>query len=218
MIWGVYIRLSIPLWSDFIADVDGYCTKYDANKDFQSHYGLILSVRGEGWDNLNLATFQSHYGLILSALILTILSPLLPLIFQSHYGLILSADESKIIEELRSPFNPTMVWFYRIKTKGFRSEERGKSSAFNPTMVWFYRLQRIPRNFRNSLSIPLWSDFIENEDGQRLTAADFPMTFQSHYGLILSRLDIIRLSLACMFFQSHYGLILSWILIKMWKK
>ena len=78
--------------------------------------------------------------------------------FQSHYGLILSwkASERAAVWEL--PFNPTMVWFYPL----FRNPDSSSSL---------------------SLSIPLWSDFIR---GLRNQPASEHLSFQSHYGLILS--------------------------------
>ena len=102
--------------------------------------------------------------------------------FQSHYGLILSKFKTSSVYISFPPFNPTMVWFYRLRVDvttasatAFQSHYglilsqirecfvivRGE--PFNPTMVWFYRgtLRRgtgSPRQFL--LSIPLWSDFI----------------------------------------------------------
>ena len=58
------LRLSIPLWSDFIfyeKIKDG-----DKWKTFQSHYGLILSTKYPVYIERPLNIFQSHYGLILS--------------------------------------------------------------------------------------------------------------------------------------------------------
>ena len=81
-------------------------------------------------------------------------------VFQSHYGLILSLLLlcNPCIQHLLRPFNPTMVWFYRIKIISVRGVK--------------------------GLSIPLWSDFILLAK-QLLNFLEG--AFQSHYGLILSR-------------------------------
>ncbi len=57
--------------------------------------------------------------------------------FQSHYGLILSLRELAVEGKLNETFNPTMVWFYPAEN-----------------------LYTITVNL--TLSIPLWSDFINN--------------------------------------------------------
>ena len=122
-------------------------------------------------------------------------------------------------------FNPTMVWFYRSDSR----KHTVPQSAFNPTMVWFYRrVNGMHSITEDSLSIPLWSDFIKVQKKLwRMTT----YSFQSHYGLILSLVawycllnfnnlsiplwsDFILLVLQKFFpeipvFQSHYGLILS---------
>ena len=101
--------------------------------------------------------------------------------FQSHYGLILSYISSLFVSLLILPFNPTMVWFY-------------------PEIC--HSLKRIS----DVLSIPLWSDFIDQEpvsEPEKLSPFNPTMVwfylrphkgstwlvgcFQSHYGLILSR-------------------------------
>ena len=82
--------------------------------------------------------------------------------FQSHYGLILSICERESGFTFWCTFNPTMVWFYL----------KGKTG----TQRWKY-----------CLSIPLWSDFI-----LFLSISNCPpdASFQSHYGLILSRTNL----------------------------
>ena len=123
--------------------------------------------------------------------------------FQSHYGLILSL--SSMIKDIMSSitFNPTMVWFYQ-----------GPKPSWRARPGW--------------LSIPLWSDFIVTLPYMLLRQRN---TFQSHYGLILSRDShdnrVLKTSLSIplwsdfiikeygdrlvkeKIFQSHYGLILS---------
>ena len=122
-------------------------------------------------------------------------------------------------------FNPTMVWFYlsenscEVRNKeqlsiplwsDFIGGEWFKFNAvqppFNPTMVWFYQRLLWTKNLRKSiLSIPLWSDFIWSD----CSTVFGKNTFQSHYGLILSPLEISRKICSTEIFQSHYGLILS---------
>ena len=132
MNWRNWKRLSIPLWSDFI-QVERFWVGVDW-RNFQSHYGLILS-----WKDLNSCEVKCMY-------------------FQSHYGLILSQEAHR-----------------RTGCLG-------------------------------SLSIPLWSDFIEVLlSNTRIKDDDF----QSHYGLILSWLSLDPWWCRCCTFQSHYGLILS---------
>ena len=81
--------------------------------------------------------------------------------FQSHYGLILSRSTQESIRlPLLKAFNPTMVWFYQSTTKSTRVSQ-------------------------DTLSIPLWSDFISII---RWTLSGTNYFFQSHYGLILSQL------------------------------
>ena len=148
------LRLSIPLWSDFIRILGVYY--YIKKYSFQSHYGLILSPRG--WDSrfsesytfnptmvwfyhfrvqlIDYAyiSFQSHYGLILSSDRWSH-SRGSNIYFQSHYGLILSEGLTPDVEECIDSFNPTMVWFYHSTFL---------ASAYLAVF----------------LSIPLWSDFI----------------------------------------------------------
>ena len=112
-------RLSIPLWSDFIYRKDE--RKRIWRKDFQSHYGLILST----W-----------------AVVATL---------------------SRIWT-----FNPTMVWFY---LNALPSTDSPLTFTFNPTMVWFYLKMRHPGwlSWVSELSIPLWSDFIIDNEGTRVS-------------------------------------------------
>ncbi len=101
--------------------------------------------------------------------------------FQSHYGLILSKLDS-VVDWLKNiPFNPTMVWFYH-------------STKFSE------------RCLLHNLSIPLWSDFIIPVV---VKATGWIVSFQSHYGLILSYPYQIANLPDVTSFQSHYGLILS---------
>ena len=106
-------------------------------KSFQSHYGLILSYGYLSWVNEagTVSTFQSHYGLILSFCTRRGVRSGHST-FQSHYGLILSrySKRGKVYPSTlsiplwsdfinpwwrlrllrKTPFNPTMVWFYLV--------------------------------------------------------------------------------------------------------
>ena len=77
-----------------------------------------------------------------------------------------------------------MVWFYLIAKA---IAEQGVNT-FNPTMVWFYPSWSYVNNtFHCFLSIPLWSDFINQKRIQWVRRE--LNVFQSHYGLILSRYE-----------------------------
>ena len=109
--------------------------------------------------------------------------------FQSHYGLILSYNTWEEPYAKYTAFNPTMVWFY---PKTIYMMFSINYQAFNPTMVWFYHSQEDILTFwALRLSIPLWSDFIEYEKRDEM---EDKKCFQSHYGLILSKIikDIQR--------------------------
>ena len=125
-------------------------------------------------------------------------------IFQSHFGLILSDFFQITTARRNETFNPILVWFYREIYGG----ESGR--------------------FLNALSIPFWSDFI----GWSMFTMRRTCSFQSHFGLILSRGRLWRewlyQELSIPFwsdfigntdeqdnggyesFQSHFGLILSY--------
>ena len=100
--------------------------------------------------------------------------------FQSHYGLILSVIHVWQGMSTHNPFNPTMVWFYR--------EHRpvaDRQYVLLSIPLWSDFINLIFSYTLNNpfLSIPLWSDFIQLLLYQRKYQR---MTFQSHYGLILS--------------------------------
>ena len=145
--------LSIPLWSDFINPQT--CQIVDKVEIFQSHYGLILSIKKLSalqrdidlsiplWSDfifklveeceLEEESFQSHYGLILSSVIASLSS--MSSSFQSHFGLILSRHAARGLP--------------------------GNNKAFNPILVWFYRSGGHTLIKQALLSIPFWSDFIK---------------------------------------------------------
>ena len=106
--------------------------------------------------------------------------------FQSHYGLILSlyfCYECWKVIWLSIP-----LWSDFISTRR-RDITRKTKNAFNPTMVWFYLVAtrgELPRP--DGLSIPLWSDFISEK--ALFIVYYTEDIFQSHYGLILS--DLLR--------------------------
>ena len=206
------IRLSIPLWSDFIGHV--LVRRAHRRKrwhfSFQSHYGLILSRPVRAGRPAGSQAFN-------------------PTMVWFYLETINAVDSGK--EFAAFTFNPTMVWFYlRYITRTIKSMNETISLAyatFNPTMVWFYLLQKIVKQ-KWKLSIPLWSDFISLN---RIMSTPSTLIFQSHYGLILSRcrrklrsgrsllsiplwsdfisIQDISSSVYFAYFQSHYGLILS---------
>ena len=100
--------------------------------------------------------------------------------FQSHYGLILS-----LFKHIYG------IW---------------KEISFNPTMVWFYpAVKRLVYRSKIKLSIPLWSDFIYKLWLISITiwrAFNPTMVWFYHQQAVHTELDSIS-------FQSHYGLILS---------
>ena len=169
-------------------------------EDFQSHYGLILSV----YTSLTPAKQVNSFNptMVWFYLIANVPYEVYITNFQSHYGLILSLWVPQVNVWLRRTFNPTMVWFYLyefLKSMydydvlsiplwsdfiGYSDRDIKKLKlTFNPTMVWFYR------------------------NGPPRPSLDF--SFQSHYGLILSQMQL-RFGLRMQeLFQSHYGLILS---------
>ena len=144
--------LSIPLWSDFITVLQKTLEK--SHKNFQSHYGLILSSYSGGRFEIGYtfnptmvwfyhcmsetaiclsSSFQSHYGLILSGTTkggLTSTSAS----FQSHYGLILSRRQLSSTHPRRRLSIP--LWSDFIPKEA--NENIREFKPFNPTMVWFY--------------------------------------------------------------------------------
>ena len=84
-----------------------------ASGNFQSHYGLILSV----YRMYNEKKIRALSIPLWSDFILTIeiYDETYKKIFQSHYGLILSANQMWQLIKQEETFNPTMVWFYRFK-------------------------------------------------------------------------------------------------------
>ena len=170
-------KLSIPLWSDFIIAVERL-EKY-LKKNFQSHYGLILS----SFNKLSVHYYNELSIPLWSDFILHISFNRFSILdfFQSHYGLILSGQKVLIFTMFSTTFNPTMVWFYQVKEVIEKIKELELSiplwsdfivrpftkkifchKPFNPTMVWFYRRFGFGSRRVSRLSIPLWSDFIIN--------------------------------------------------------
>ena len=103
--------------------------------------------------------FQSHYGLILSEVVKTPLG-LMYKFFQSHYGLILSIHTFRYQAVLPVSFNPTMVWFYpslSLKDTVYSSDFQSHYGLIlSLRSRWFVSTV--------TLSIPLWSDFIDWPD------------------------------------------------------
>ncbi len=99
--------------------------------------------------------FQSHYGLILS-LLLRVSQPLCKSFNPTMvwFYLDLRQKETKRRKRLSIP-----LWSDFITA--LAHPEAAANAAFNPTMVWFYHnLIDRSKNKIINLSIPLWSDFI----------------------------------------------------------
>ena len=148
------VLLSIPFWSDFIANEDEVSEHGPAllSIPFWSDFILWLVQ----WQELGAKFFQSHFGLILSnlciMLLLTYWCLSIPFwsdfiitfvrsefayirTFQSHFGLILSTIRAGGAPAVRIAFNPILVWFYL-------------TVSIRKCLLVFL------------LSIPFWSDFI----------------------------------------------------------
>ena len=173
-----------------------------AKRDFQSHYGLILSSFFHSmycrrwelsiplWSDFIVGVFltpryatknfQSHYGLILSFRRRRRRGRR-RCCFQSHYGLILSRRLLIQGSCCRSSFNPTMVWFYLLILH--LETHIAKSFQSHYGLILSYWFVKVNRNWSIRLSIPLWSDFISL---MKKVFLRNPVHFQSHYGLILS--------------------------------
>ncbi len=100
-------------------------------------------------------------------------------------------------------FNPILVWFYREKPKPSALRPQ---KTFNPILVWFYHVpNRKTYKVLRSLSIPFWSDFILPSSSETLTCSILSIPFWSDFIPSFS----IPSSFTCLTFQSHFGLILS---------
>ena len=158
------------------------------SKSFQSHYGLILSHHKIRLLLSSCATFQSHYGLILSPI------PRNDPVLRDFLSIPLWSDfiptQHNNDRRWGKTFNPTMVWFYPEPSLP-ASLEWAKYIPSLSIPLWsdFIILRRSLLEIRRLLSIPLWSDFIpELAELFRSGLGDF----QSHYGLILSKLWMER--------------------------
>ena len=144
--------ISIPFWSDFI--IIKYVARI-AEKQFQSHSGLILSqhclqpIHSVHYHfNPILVWFYPSIVLIKDLLknlisipfwsdfiYITKLGLECPNWFQSHSGLILSEYTVCLDKNFSKYFNPILVWFYQSKGE----------------------VRKVRKDF---ISIPFWSDFI----------------------------------------------------------
>ncbi len=236
--------LSIPLWSDFISLplLLRRCKMSPFNPT------MVWFYRRRQWQSLyRNILFQSHYGLILSGTYVpypvTIEEPFNPTMVWFYLGCkaVWHWYRGILSIPLWSDFILKLFWNHIFEQSFFQSHyglilsrawvgwDTTTKAAFNPTMVWFYRCSiSNSSNVHEDLSIPLWSDFITTVRYGRLMSL---AGFQSHYGLILSRVQTstdcsnqwlsiplwsdfidmrkrVRIHVL-MHFQSHYGLILS---------
>ena len=101
-------------------------------------------------------SFQSHFGLILSIRLLLMMSSCTST-FQSHFGLILSMWKTPHLNKLLLAFNPILVWFYRVYARKRPKDCKSFQSHFGLILS----LRTCKRwLLYNHLSIPFWSDFI----------------------------------------------------------
>ena len=174
--------LSIPLWSDFIVVLGMVITCvvvsafnptmvwfYRERWDFMKDSSTSLSI--PLWSDFILFSLQPCYHLYST--------------FQSHYGLILSIRKRIAPLSKSKTFNPTMVWFYRVNDDTVHHRSFLLSiplwSDFISQPTWHRELGLF------TLSIPLWSDFISSPNEPPPIGNH---SFQSHYGLILSTVKL----------------------------
>ena len=149
-------------------------------------------------------TFQSHFGLILSPYQQRAVEQALAA-FQSHFGLILSLICDIFEYDDVTSFNPILVWFYRLLRISGKNQEISLSIPFWSDFI--QPNQRTAGAVTLTLSIPFWSDFINihfNQVSRKYCELSIPFwsdfiflkrmekyldwkSFQSHFGLILSR-------------------------------
>ncbi len=193
------------------------------SKNFQSHFGLILSLdnfvkviypffafnpilvwfyharTAHAADELHLSIpFWSDFIVALFPCVnsrLCTFNPILVWFYPSPS--VLSSGEHE------PAFNPILVWFYHSATK----MRWLPNCSFNPILVWFYRkllLQNSHQHF-SQLSIPFWSDFIAVDGPKRYGNFQLSIPFWSDF-ILKHYLMTLRVSII---FQSHFGLILS---------
>ena len=172
------LLLSIPLWSDFI---------------FQRRRSWV------GWGrtfNPTMVWFYPFLVFFVSFFLLTF-NPTMVWFYLAGFFVWLC--------KIRQSFNPTMVWFYQNwiqrNRKSIRSFQSHYGLILSPqnSSLASMRLTGFQSHYglilssycnsryfvKNSLSIPLWSDFIYF--WASAISHSPPFNFQSHYGLILSR-------------------------------
>ena len=124
--------------------------------------------------------------------------------FQSHFGLILSFGFRTYSDAAKFTFNPILVWFYLYR-KSWTG--RWDTKTFNPILVWFYLYDTLKDEieFDDSFN-PILVWFYLDERDKRNSRT---ISFQSHFGLILSLSNQNEVFDFFDDFQSHFGLILS---------
>ncbi len=126
----------------------------NAENAFQSHFGLILSLR--------VLTTQSHTNSPFNPILVWFYHPWVRretegVIFQSHFGLILSARTDWCTEAGENSFQSH---FGLILSSTVVRIALNKYITFNPILVWFYLVLSAAVRTDVHLSIPFWSDFI----------------------------------------------------------
>ena len=174
----------------------------DGTKYFQSHYGLILSLK------FSARFFQTFPAFNPTMVWFYRINSGGYDFYEKHLSIPLWSDFIlQSVQSLRKnslqPFNPTMVWFYHCRIRSqirtsvlsiplwsdfiINEVEHVGVKIFLSIPLWSdFIVQKYIELLSNlsELSIPLWSDFIERvrENPRRAF-----MPFHAHYGLILSR-------------------------------
>ncbi len=133
-------------------------------------------------------------------------------------------EKKKELEKRKQPFNPTMVWFYQDEKLRdnfiefcFQSHyglilslSQNTHNYHNCSFQSHYglilsRAVAFYKKNYNTLSIPLWSDFIARLKGASRWITKLSIPLWSDF-IKISEKDV---KIGFGFFQSHYGLILS---------
>ena len=143
MVW-FYLAGDTPVWVK--------------NPDFQSHYGLILSVQKDRTEacifELSIPLWSDFIFLVQSFEIIRI-SLSIPL--WSDFISEIKLPRKWIID---IPFNPTMVWFYHTTIRSQTNVKICFQSHYG--LILSQKTGKIHCYPTIPLSIPLWSDFIRS--------------------------------------------------------